>query len=75
MVVLAYAVPGTLVFTKSCVSFTADDSSEEYNNANQLVRNYDSITISSGNQWFVSKGSLIRESLVIALGHMIIITH
>lgn len=37
MVVLAHSVPGTLVFTKRSLTFTADDSSDEYKKASYLV--------------------------------------
>lgn len=37
-VVLAYAVPGTLVLTKTYMAFTADDSSSEYEKAACMVR-------------------------------------
>lgn len=38
LVVLAHATPGTLVLTKSTLTFTAEDSSEEYKKASYLVR-------------------------------------
>ena len=37
MVVLAHAIPGTLAFTRTSVTFTADDSTEEYEKASYLV--------------------------------------
>lgn len=37
-VVLAYAVPGTLVLTKTSMSFTAEDTSSEYERAMCMVR-------------------------------------
>ena len=37
-VVLAYTIPGTLVLTKISMSFTADDSSSEYEKAMCMVR-------------------------------------
>ena len=37
-VMLAFAVPGTLILTKTSIAFTADDSSSEYENAVCLVR-------------------------------------
>ena len=37
MVVLAHAVPGTLAFTRNDLTFTANDSTEEYNKASYLV--------------------------------------
>ena len=37
LVVLAHTIPGTLVFTKSTLTFTAEDNSEEYKKATFLV--------------------------------------
>ena len=37
MVVLAHSIPGTLAFTRTSLTFTADDSTEEYENASYLV--------------------------------------
>jgi hypothetical protein len=37
MVILAHAIPGTLAFTRTSLTFTADDSKEEYENASYLV--------------------------------------
>lgn len=37
MVILAHTIPGTLAFTKTSLTFTADDSTEEYENAAYLV--------------------------------------
>lgn len=37
MVTLAHAIPGTLTFTRTSLTFTADDSTEEYENASYLV--------------------------------------
>lgn len=42
-VVLAFAVPGTLVLTKNAIAFTADDSSSEYENAMSMVSGEDDI--------------------------------
>ena len=37
MVVLAHAIPGTLAFTRTYLTFTANDSTEEYEKASYLV--------------------------------------
>ena len=37
MVILAHAIPGTLAFSRTCLTFTADDSTEEYEKASYLV--------------------------------------
>ena len=37
MVILAHAIPGTLAFTRTYLTFTADDSTEEYEKASYLV--------------------------------------
>jgi len=37
-VVLGRTIPGTLVFTSSLLTFTVDDSTEEYSKAANLVR-------------------------------------
>lgn len=37
IVILAHAIPGTLTFTRTSLTFTADDSTEEYENASYLV--------------------------------------
>ena len=37
MVVLAHTIPGTLAFTRTHLTFTADDSSGEYDKASYLV--------------------------------------
>lgn len=38
-VMLTFAVPGTLVITKSSIAFTADDSTSEYDSAQSVVSN------------------------------------
>lgn len=40
MVVLAHSVPGTLILTKRSMTFTADDSSDEYKKASYLVSQF-----------------------------------
>lgn len=37
MVILAHSIPGTLAFTRTSLTFTADDSSEDYEKASYLV--------------------------------------
>lgn len=37
MVILAHTIPGTLAFTRTYLTFTADDSTEEYEKASYLV--------------------------------------
>ena len=46
MVVLAHAIPGTLAFTRTSLTFTADDSAEEYETASYLV--YHTVHLTSG---------------------------
>ena len=45
MVVLAHTIPGTLAFTRTYLTFTADDSTTEYEKASYLVRVFYSFCI------------------------------